>query len=229
MVEPMKTVYVCGDSFAVPDPEYGPMWTELLADLLSDQACVVNTSSIAASNTLINIQVSEAVRTADYIIVLGTAVTRAEIAARPADPKLSLLERFQNNSLVAYSILRPYRSHLTKSEQQQVLEYHQRFFDLDLAIHRDQAIISNTLDLIESAGIPYLFDQGGFEHPSFGSNRLYFQQRSRSKINLWDWGNTRDERPYYHIKSAEQHYLIAEYYNEQIRNTLFSTLDTHVS
>lgn len=225
----MKTVYVCGDSFAVPDPEYGPMWVDLLADLLSPVAQVVNTSSIAASNTLINIQVSEAVQTADYIIVLGTAVTRAEIAVRPVNPKLSLLERFQNNDLVAYSILRPYRSHLTKSEQQQVAEYHQQFFDLDLAIHRDHAIISNTLDQIESAGIPYLFDQGGFEHPSFGSKKLYFQQRSRSSINLWDWGNTRDERPYYHIQDFEQHRLIANYYNEQARNTLFSTLDTHVS
>lgn len=224
----MKTVYVCGDSFAAPDPEYGPMWVELLQDRLKDCASIVNTSSIAASNTLINIQVSEAVKHADYIIVLGTAVTRAEVAVRPVNTKLSLLERFHRDDLVAYSILRPYRSPLNKQEQQQVLQYHQAYFDLDLAIHRDQAIISNTLAVIESAGIPYLFDQGGFEHPSFGSKHLYFQQAKRSSINLWDWGNTRDERPYYHIKSQERHQQIAEYYNEQIRNTLFSTLDTHL-
>ena len=170
----MKTVYVCGDSFAAPDPEYGPMWVELLQDLLKDHAQVVNTSSIAASNTLINIQVSEAVKYADYIIVLGTAVTRAEVAVAEVNPKLSLLERFQSNDLVAYSILRPYRSPLTVAQQQQVRLYHTEFFDLDLAIHRDHAIISNTLAVIESLGIPYLFDQGGFEHPSFGSKHLYW-------------------------------------------------------
>lgn len=225
----MKTVYICGDSFAVADPAYGPMWAERLQDLLGDLAHIVNTSSIAASNTLINVQVTEAVKRADYIIVLGTAVTRAEIAVAPVNPDLSLLERFQNNDLVAYSILRPYRSHLTKTQQQQVQQYHTEFFDLDLAIHRDHAVISNTLAVIESAGVPYLFDQGGFEHPSFGSKHEYFQQAQRSKINLWDWGNTKDERPYYHIQDPEQHQRIAHYYNEQIRNTLFGTLDTHLS
>jgi len=215
----MKQVYICGDSFATTDPEYGPCWTELLADLLQGQADVTNLATVAASNLLINIQVTEAVRHADYIIVLGTAVTRAEVAVAPADIQLTLLERFQQHALVAYSILRPYRSALTPAQQQQVQQYHTEFFDLDLAIHRDHAIISNTLDIVERSGCPYLFDQGGFEHPSFGGTRSYFTQVHRSQINLWDLGTTRDERPYYHIKEPATHERIAAYYyTEIIRN-----------
>jgi hypothetical protein len=212
----MKTVYICGDSFAVADPEYGASWPELLANLLIDQARVVNLSSVAASNLLINIQANLAVQLADYIIVLATAVTRAEVAVQAVNTELTLLERFQRNDLVAYSILRPYRSYLTTQEQQLVRQYHTEFFDLDLAIHRDHAIISNTLDIVQASGRPYLFDQGGFEHPGFGGTRKYFAQARRSAINLWDLGTTQDERPYYHIKELEKHERIARYYYNDI-------------
>jgi hypothetical protein len=216
----MKHIYICGDSFAVADPEYGASWPELLADLLIDQAQVVNLSSVAASNLLINIQANLAVQLADYIIVMGTAVTRAEVAVQPVDAKLTLLERFQRNDLVAYSILRPYRSHLNTQQQQLVRQYHTEFFDLDLAIHRDHAIISNTLDIIERSGRPYLFDQGGFEHPRFGGTQEYFAQARRSQINLWDLGTTQDERPYYHVKEPAAHERIARYYYTEITKHL---------
>jgi hypothetical protein len=212
----MKQVYVCGDSFASRDPEYGASWTELLSDLLQAQAQVVNLACVAASNLLINIQVNQAVHHADYIIVLGTAVTRAEVAVQAVDSQLTLLERFQKNDLVAYSILRPYRSHLTVQQQEQVKQYHTEFFDLDLAIHRDHAIISNTLDIIKRSGRPYLFDQGGFEHPRFGGTQEYFTDANRSAINLWDLGTTQDERPYYHIREAATHARIADYYYTEI-------------
>ena len=216
----MKTVYICGDSFASRDPEYGVSWTELLADLLQGQTQVVNLAMVAASNLLINIQVTEAVQHADYIIVLATAVTRAEVAVQAVDTELTLLERFQRNDLVAYSILRPYRSHLNTQEQQLVRQYHTEFFDLDLAIHRDHAIISNTLDIVQRSCIPHLFDQGGFEHPRFGGTHEYFVQANRSAINLWDLGTTQDERPYYHIKELAAHERIARYYYTEITKHL---------
>jgi hypothetical protein len=216
----MKHIYICGDSFAVADPEYGASWPELLADLLIDQAQVVNLSSVAASNLLINIQANLAVQHADYIIVLATAVTRAEVAVQAVDTELTLLERFQRHDLVAYSILRPYRSHLNTQEQQLVRQYHTEFFDLDLAIHRDHAIISNTLDIIQASGRPHLFDQGGFEHPRFGGTHEYFAQANRSAINLWDLGTTQDERPYYHIKELAAHERIAHYYYTEITKHL---------
>ena len=58
----MKTLAICGDSFAVADPDYGPMWAELLTDMLGSEWTVHNTSSVAASNLLINIQTQQAIQ-----------------------------------------------------------------------------------------------------------------------------------------------------------------------
>jgi hypothetical protein len=217
MLQPTKTLWICGDSFATPDPEYGIMWVDLLAEQLGAEWQIVNTSSVSASNLLISIQATEAIAARpDYIVVLGTAVTRDHVTTRHSQG--TLLERFNTKDLVSYSIFRPYRSDLTSAEQQQVKEYHDRFFDLELAIYRDQCIISNTLDRLVSSGIPFLFDQGGFEHPSFGGTRQYFADYAqyRSAINLWDLGTTQAERPYYHITDTTAHLQVAEYYANAI-------------
>jgi protein-tyrosine-phosphatase len=213
----MKTVWICGDSFATADPEYGAMWVDLLAEQLGSEWQIVNHSSVAASNLLISIQVTEALlNKPDYIIVLGTAVTRDHVSTQHSAG--TLLERFNSKDLVAYSIFRPYRSALTVAEQQQVKEYHDRFFDLDLAIYRDQCIIANTLDRLVKSNIPFLFDQGGFEHPGYGGTQQYFEEYTeyRSAINLWDLGTTHEERPYYHITNPAAHLRIAQYYSNAI-------------
>jgi hypothetical protein len=214
----MKTLWICGDSFATPDPEYGAMWVDLLGKLLGTDWRIVNHSSVAASNLLISIQVDAALRAkADYVIVLGTAVTRDHAGIKHTAG--TLLERFQAKDLVAYSIFRPHRSALTVAEQQQIKSYHDSFFDLDLAIYRDQCIIANMLDRLVDSGIPFLFDQGGFEHPGFGGTQTYFADYNqyRSAINLWDLGTTHEERPYYHITNTVAHQCIAEYYSNAIK------------
>ena len=48
-------IYICGDSFAYPDVEYGPNW----ADLLGRQLPVTNLSRVCASNLLIAQQVEK--------------------------------------------------------------------------------------------------------------------------------------------------------------------------
>jgi hypothetical protein len=66
-------IYVCGDSFGVPDPEYGPMWV----DHLSKNQPVCNLSRVCASNLMISLQVDVAIRAqAEYVILLCTASTR---------------------------------------------------------------------------------------------------------------------------------------------------------
>jgi hypothetical protein len=74
---------------------------------------------------------------------------------------------------------------------------------------------TNTLQKLADKSIPFRFDQGGFEHPKFGAIPTeYFAKfdNYRSKINLWDYADTRDYRPYYHIRYAEVHQHIAQYY-----------------
>ena len=93
------------------------------------------------------------------------------------------------------------------------------FFDLDLAIHRDKLIIEATLQRLVDSGIPFLFDQGGLEHPSYGGVGTYFIKYNeyRSKHCLWDHANTRDLRPYFHIQDQSIHDMIADYYNNFIQ------------
>jgi hypothetical protein len=68
--------------------------------------------------------------------------------------------------------------------------------------------------------IPFLFDQGGFEHSKFGgSTKLYFKKfdQYRSQVNLWDHGNTALYRPYYHITDPDIHKSVADYYIKEIQ------------
>ena len=66
-------IYVCGDSFAVPDLEYGPCWV----DLLQQKLPVKTLAQVCASNLMISMQVDNAIKNnAQGIIVLFTASTR---------------------------------------------------------------------------------------------------------------------------------------------------------
>jgi hypothetical protein len=219
----MKTVYICGDSFSTPDPEYGLCWVDMLQHNLLGLAKVVNYSSVAASNLLISVQVDTAINhAADFVIVQGTACTRGEVAVD--NTQLDLITRFDTHELVSYSIYRPYRSHLTPAQQQLVKQYHEQFFDLSLSIYKDRCIIENTLQKLVDTNTLFLFDQGGFEHASFGNTtgQEYFKKYKDycSDINLWDYGNTVDERPYYHIADVRVHRMVSAYYTEQIKQKL---------
>ena len=193
-------IYICGDSFCVSDPEYGVCWV----DLLAQQRTVVNLAQVSATNLLISQQVDQAIKdSADFVILHGTSCTRSET-------KL-------NGKVVPYSFLTS-NATTTKFNDRQlniIREYYTEFFDLELAIYYNQCIIQNTLQKLVDNSIPFLFDQGGFEHPKFGAAQSdYFAKFNnyRSAINLWDYANTRDYRPYYHIRDAQVHQQVAQYY-----------------
>ena len=214
----MKHIYICGDSFATPDPEYGTMWAEILERKLGTDYRMVNHSSVAASNLLVAVQVDHAIKQhADFVIVLATACTRDEARVKPATD-LDLMSRFNCHELVSYSVFRPYRSHLNTEDQQAISDFHLRYTDLELNIFRDHTLLLGTLLRLQQAGIPFLFDQGGFEHPRFGGSREYFTEFDsvRTELNVWDYGTTVDERPYYHITEAAIHQQIADYYYTEI-------------
>lgn len=218
----MKTVYVCGDSFATPDPAYGPMWVEILARQLEPDYQVVNKSTVSASNLLVAVQVDHAIKSqADYVIVLATTCTRNQVLVQ-APTRQDLMARFDQRELISYSIFRTYRSALNDADRQQVHNFHRRYDDLELNIFRDYNILLGTLHRLTQSGIPFLFDQGGFEHPRFGGRGGYFAEfvPVLSKYNAWDYSTTVDERPYYHIQDTTIHELLARYYAEQIRQRI---------
>lgn len=202
----IKTVYICGDSFAVTDNEYGICWV----DILSKEFDIKNLSKVCASNLDISKQVDIAINNnPDFIICLGTSSTRQDIL-------------FKNN-VTSFSIHSINDTTKFSREQKKLLKaYTAEFFDLDTAIYLNKCIIENTLQKLVDSRIPFQFDQGGFEHSSFvgtNSSIAYFKKYKNyiSEINLWDYEATRSYRPYYHITDPRVHQLIAEYYSNTVK------------
>jgi hypothetical protein len=219
----MKTVYVCGDSFASTDHDYpGMSWTEQL------NATVVNLSRVAGSNLLISLQVDQAiVNQPDYIICLFTGVTRNEIRFSDVPVNPNLIERFYNyadpntkTDLVSYSIPTMEYGPFNKKQLSILKDYHLNFLDLDLLIYKNKCIIESVLQRLVDSKIPFTFDQGGFEHKSFSAKTDYFKKfdNYRSIHNLWDYAPKRNLRPYFHIDNSTIHKMIAEYYNNKIND-----------
>jgi hypothetical protein len=225
-------IYICGDSFGVPDDEYiGVSWPEKLSVLLGDVATVNNLSMVAASNLLINLQVEYAIQQKpNFIIVLCTSVTRDEVTYNNNKQHEALLDRFyrfdtlnnMDKDLVSYSLNTPHHAPFSKDQLSTLNQYKQSFFDLDLNIFKNKCIIENTLQKLVDSKIPFLFDQGGFEHKSYSNVTTYFQQYSKYKsaLNLWDYAASRKLRPYFHIDDPAAHKQISEYYALQICKTM---------
>jgi hypothetical protein len=195
----MKTVYICGDSFGVPDPDHGPCWI----DMLAESTCyhVVNLCQLCASNLLISQQVDQAVAEADCVIVLCTSCTRSQIR--------------HNQKIVPYSFHSLDSTTPFSQRQLELLRrFHAEYFDLELAIYENQLIIEAMLQRLLDSGCQFIFDQGGFEHASYGGTGRYFTKfdQYRSKFNLWDHAPTRSYRPYYHIQDSAVHRQVANYY-----------------
>lgn len=201
----MRRVYICGDSFAVPDSEYGPCWVDILANRFD----VTNLSKVCASNLLISQQVDIAIASKpDFIICLGTSSTRQEVN--------------YFGDVIPYSIHSIDESTPFSAAQKLMLKnYVTEFFDLDIAIYNNQCIIENTLQKLKDSGINFIFDKGGFEHKSYSTKSdSYFNKYSDyiSDVNLWDYAPKRSYRPYYHITDKTAHENIAAYYTKRIND-----------
>lgn len=185
-------IYVCGDSFGASD-------TESVITPWHQQFECVNLSRVCATNLQISQQVDIAIDHASYIIVLFTSCGRFEYGTD------------------SYTIHNLTTSKLNKKQQQIVSEHAKNFFNLDLEIYRNKCIIESVIQRLIDSGIPFLFDQGGFEHKKFGVAKEYFKKYSkyRSKYNLWDYGDSKLHRPYFHITDQNIHNEVAEYYVAQ--------------
>lgn len=196
----MKLLYICGDSFGVPDPEYGACWVDYLAQLIPTHD-IINLSRVCASNLVISQQVDQAIAHGDQIIVLCTASTRSQTRL--------------NEQVIPYSIHSLDATTPFSADQLGILRSHTReFFDLDLAIYENQCIIESMLQRLTDSGRPFVWDQGGFEHARYGGTQEYFSKWRwcRSTNNLWDHAVTREHRPYYHITDDVVHRATADYY-----------------
>jgi hypothetical protein len=223
-----NTVYICGDSFGSVDPEYQvKSWTEILSTRLP----VVNLSRICASNLQIALQVDRAISDgADYVIYLATTSTRHDVEFLHTTHKSNLLDRYvdlqnpeQDCDLTSYSSRSLDSTTRFNSQQLDLLrQYHGEFGNLDLDIYLNQTIIEAVINRLIHSKINFCFDQGGFEHASFGGKQNYFEKylQYASSINIWDYAlaSGLSHRPYHHITDPQIHQFIADYYYQKIIN-----------
>ena len=226
----MKSLYICGDSFGVPDPEYGDNWVDYLTPMLKKYN-VVNLSRVCASNLQIAVQVDRAIKEdADYIIYLMTTSTREEVlhtekVEKPIyDRFTDITDKQTGTDLTSYSVFSLDHTTILSDEQLLLLkQYHTEFFDMDLTIYKNELIIEGILSRLEQSGISFVYDQGGFENPKFTGtrDRIYFEKylRHKSAINLWNFVHIKKHRPYYHIEEKSIHKLVANYYFNLINET----------
>jgi len=194
-------IYICGDSWCSSDPDYPEItpWHELIP----------NSKTLAfncASNLLISEQVNQAINNnASHIIVSFTSSLRSELLWKDEVVPFSWLS-LDNTTPFDQSTLNSLR------------EIFERI-DLSTEIKRNELIIESTLQRLVDSSIPFLFDQGGFEHPSYGGSNTYFAKfdQYRSKYSLWDYAGRGYHRPYFHIEDQNIHNMIADYYNNFIQ------------
>lgn len=227
----MKTVYICGDSFAVADPEYkSDYWVSRLRQQLLPDIKIVNLSKICASNLQISLQVDAALSSgADYIIYLATSSARDDVQFRNKDCQPLTLDRYvdltsidSQSDLTSVSLSYLKNSTIfTKAQHSFIQQWLVQYQPLELAIYKNRLFIEATLAKLQQSNIPFVFDSGGFEHDKFtGAKTHYFDQYQAyfSQYNLWDFVDPgMSLRPYYHITDSSVHAKIADYYCEKIR------------
>jgi hypothetical protein len=230
----LKTLYICGDSFATKDKDFDIIpWFEILEVELGADWTVVNQSMVCASNLHIRLQIQSAIdNRADFIIVLATSSIRGEGRVHRASEKdKNILDRFINIGETAqrdrefgcYSYNSLDETCVFDSQRMEIMEnFRNQIFDLELSIYNNQFIIESGLHSIKNSGIPFVFDQGGFENPKFsGSKKQYFNEFDycKSNINLWSLVDYPIEhRPYFHITDQSIHHHVARYYLSKIKN-----------
>lgn len=224
----MNTLYICGDSYAVPDPVYGKCWVELLADQIKTKFNVINLARVCASNLQISSQVDRAIQNkADFIICLFTTSTRDDVQHRKVNKK-EFAQRYTNiandtndTDLTSYSVFSLDNTTVMSDLQLSILrQYHAEFFDLNLTVYKNEILIEGILSRLKNSGIPFVYDQGGFENAKFvdTKDKIYFTDylEYKSPVNLWNFTHSKKHRPYYHIEDLSIHKNVADYYSKLI-------------
>jgi hypothetical protein len=231
----MKTLYICGDSFAVADKKSSIVpWFELLGDKLNLDWQIKNNAMVCASNLHIRLQVEQAIADrADFVIMLSTSCTRGQGRLIPkVNKEQNIIDRFFNigrdhdhKEFGCYSYNSLDDTCVFNSDQiNAIQQYRDSVFDLELEIYQNRFIIESALHALTNSQTPFVFDQGGFENPKFmGSESDYFLSwlANKSSINLWSLVDyPMGHYPYFHINDQSVHCQIAEYYYNRIKCTL---------
>jgi hypothetical protein len=222
-------LFVCGDSFCFPDPDYGLSWVDLIQKSRPNIE-IINLSSPGASNYLISLQVQHALKNnCDRIIYHATSSIRQEFSIAQHTATKDSINRYwnlmskNNKSVVSASWISAtrYTDELLSDEDQIIKKFFTEYIDLPSMINKNYIFIDYTLKLLDSF-LPrsqWAWSPGGFENKKFSDSISWdfanFQDRM-CKINLWDDYDNSKMRPYYHVTDPTIHQRVCELYLQML-------------
>lgn len=221
-----KKLFICGDSFCFPDPEYGPCWVDLLDKKLVDVE-IINLSSPGASNYLIYLQIDYALKNnCDYLIYHATSSVRHEFCIEDNPVDMDHIKRYwnprdrKNKDLVTTSWLNPVRNtdDLLRKDSDFILKFFAKHVDMAVAINKNYIFIDYSLQKL-SDSLPrenWAWSRGGFEHKNFSDSSDSWDfskyQDRHCEINLWDDYDRSLARPFYHVTDIAIHQKVCDHY-----------------
>lgn len=229
-VQSKPTLYICGDSFCSPDPDYGPCWVDLLIEQRTDLD-IVNLASPGASNYLIALQIEQALNNnCDYLIYHATSSIRQEFSCGQGVLEPDNLQRYwtpiskQNKTVMSGSWMSINRNNDVFNQQDQkiVLDFFAKYIDFPSQIKKNYFLIDYALEKISRHPSlkNWVWSQGGFEHPKFGGHGQWNFSKfalHESAINLWDDFDRDLWRPWYHITDISVHKQVCEHYQAMLQ------------
>ena len=195
-------VLVCGDSFAVTDPQFpGLHWSEKLLEM--DKNIEVNNMAIGGcSNTLITLQLMQGLKlNPNFVIFSFTNEYRYE-----SDGNVNAVPYDLSYESMSSCLKRRYQVH---TEQRSTLSD-------NLEKIKNYFLILFCLQMCKHNGINFSFSLGGFEYrqdytevlrSNFIDNNIPDYQQHELSLNLWYHGTK--QVPKFHVENEEVHTLFA--------------------
>ena len=228
-IKPNPKLFICGDSFCFPDPEYGPCWVDFLQEARPNIE-IVNLSSPGASNYLISLQVQHALKNGcEWVIYHATSSIRQEFSIKTENITKDNIKRYwnphstKNKSVISASWVSANRNtnNLLSDDHQFIKKFFSEYIDIPSMINKNYIFIDYTLKLLNStlSNSKWAWSSGGFEHKNFTNATTWnfsdFENR-QCKINLWDKYDNSQVRPYYHVTDQIIHKKICDLYLDML-------------
>ena len=208
----MTTILVCGDSYAVADPDFPDLhWTEKLLGF-SSEFRVDNLACGGCSNAMITLQLLQGLNlNPDFVILSFTNEHRYEldknIDAFPVDLTTLSLANYQKSR---------YTTNMYIKDDNNIIEWMSGKCSDNLEKVKNYFYISFCLQTLRQKNIPFAFSLGGFEYKQdytalINSNYMYNFIKDYTeheiKTNLWFHGNK--SKPWFHVDDDKIQTLFA--------------------
>lgn len=216
-------ILICGDSYAVTDPEYtGLHWSEKILDF-SPEFEVINLAYGGSSNALIALQLSQGLRyNPEFAILTFTSNGRYEF-----DKDINAMPQTTGPAEIADYFKRRYTTNTYAHDLEKnraSIEYLASVASDNIEKLKNYFYIMYCLTTLQTQGVSFCYSLGGFAYKqdynmflnrNFVNNQLADFQSQELLVNLWEHGHK--PSPAFHVDDPAVHTLFANNCIEHIQ------------